>query len=155
VQPPKNQNARRSVDLHPSVAAVLTEFIGARTGFIFETCSGRPLGQSNLLNQELHPLLETLGISTKGFHAFRRYRNTFLRQQRCPDSLLKTWMGHASAADMSALYDRSAQDLPYRKDVALAMGTGFGLPKELTSKRPKPEELVANSRQEALTACND
>lgn len=67
---------------------------------------------------------------TRGFHAFRRYRNTFLRQQHCPDGLLKFWMGH-SAVGMSDLYDRSREDVQYRRDVAKAMGIGFELPKTL------------------------
>ena len=97
VQPPKTPNAKRYVDLHPAIATLLAAFIGDRkSGFVFETGSGRPLGQSNLLNAGLHPLLETLGISKQGFHCFRRFRNTYLRQQRCSDSILKTWMGQAT-----------------------------------------------------------
>jgi len=57
---------------------------------------------------------------------------------------------------MSALYDRSAQeDSTYRKDVALAMGIGFELPKLLAAKRPKSPEVGVIGRQEVLTACND
>jgi hypothetical protein len=54
---------------------------------------------------------------------------------------------------MSALYDRSAQDSTYRKDVALAMGVGFELPKTLTAKRPKPAELSVIGRHAELTSC--
>ena len=135
---PKTANAYRIVDLHPDVAALLKQFIGDRSsGFIFQTSSRKPVTQTNLLRRELHPLLADLGIKLCGFHSFRRFRNTFLRQQRCPDSLLKYWMGH-SAVGMSDLYDKSSEDLTYRRDVAKAMGVGFELPKALTPKRPKP-----------------
>jgi len=137
VQSPKNQNAKRFVDLHPDVCALLAQFIGDRTGLVFETSSGRPVGQSNLLNQELHPLLETLGIPKQGFHCFRRFRNTYLRQRRVPDAILKMWMGHSAAADMSSHYDRSELDVQYRRDVALAMGIGFELPKNANFQTPK------------------
>jgi hypothetical protein len=75
----------------------------------------------------------------RGFHAFRRFRNTFLRQSHCPDGVLKFWMGHAEG-DMSDRYDRSREDVQYRKDVAKSMGLGFELPKTLTPKRVKEEK---------------
>ena len=51
----------------------------------------------------------------RGFHAFRRFRNTFLRQSHCPDRVLKFWMGHAEG-DMSDRYHRSREDVQYRKE---------------------------------------
>ena len=142
---PKTANAYRTVDLHPAVASLLQQFIGSRrTGFIFQTNSRKPVTQTNLLRRELHPLLATLEISPRGFHSFRRFRNTFLRQSHCPDGLLKFWMGHANTS-MSDLYDKSAEDLTYRRDVARAMGTGFELPQALTGKE-KTSQSGANVR---------
>jgi integrase len=141
VYAPKTQNAYRVVDLHPDVASLLKQFIGDRKkGFIFQTSSGQPVTQTNLLRRELHPLLDNLEISQRGFHAFRRFRNTFLRQSHCPDGILKFWLGH-SGRDMSDLYDRSREDLQYRKDVATSMGVGFELPKALTAKRLKAKNV--------------
>ena len=150
-QEPKTQNALRHVDLHPDVAALLKAYIGDRTsGFIFQTSGGSPLGQANLLEYSLHPLLKILGIDQCGFHAFRRFRNTFLRQQSCPEGLVKFWLGH-SEKDMTDHYDRSELDLQYRKDVALLKGTGFDVPKTLTPKLIKADqptsELGAIGRQ--------
>jgi integrase len=134
---PKTKNAVRFVDLHPDVAALLKSFIGTRKkGFILQSSGGKPVTQTNLLRRELHPLLDNFKIPRCGFHAFRRFRNTFLRQSRCPDALLKFWMGH-SAKDMSDLYDKSSEDLTYRLDVAKAMGVGFELPKTLAAKPPQ------------------
>jgi integrase len=157
VQEPKTQNAKRHVDLYPDAAALLKAFIGddRTSGFIFQTSSRKPLSQTNLLKRELHPLLETLGMPKQGFHCFRRFRNTYLRQQRCPDGILKFWMGHSKKKDMSDVYDRSSEDVPYRKDVALAMGVGFELPKTLTAKQPKTAESgVIGRQQEVLEAVN-
>jgi integrase len=143
VNAPKTQNSYREVDLHPDVASLLKEFIGTRTvGFIFQTNSRKPVTQTNLLRRELHPLLERLKIPLCGFHAFRRFRNTFLRQSHCPDGILKYWLGHA-AKDMSDHYDLSGQDVPYRRDVTRAMGTGFELPKTLTAKLSKAQKTSA------------
>jgi len=140
---PKTVNAKRDVDLHPDVAALLKTYIGKRSsGFIFQTSSGKPLGQSNVLRREFHPLLDQLEITKRGFHSFRRYRNAFLRNSHCPDGLLKFWMGHANR-DMSDRYDRVRDDVQFRKDVARSMGVGFELPKTLTSN----PVLGVNGRQ--------
>jgi integrase len=146
LQAPKTEAGERFVDLHPDVASLLKQFIGNRkAGFVFHSRSGKPLTPSIVLRRGLHPLLAELGIPRCGFHAFRRYRNTYLRQQSCPDSLLKFWMGH-SAKGMSDLYDKSKEDLTYRREVARAMGTGFDVPQTVTPKREKISQSGANVR---------
>jgi integrase len=88
VQAPKTVNAFRQVDLHPSVAAVLRDFIGDRKqGFIFRTRTGTPFLQSNFLRSSLYPILEELGIEKQGFHGFRRFRVTTLNLAACPPPL--------------------------------------------------------------------
>jgi len=147
---PKTRNADRTVDLHPDVASLLKSFIGGRTvGFIFQTSSRRPITQTNLLRRELHPLLEELEIPVCGFHAFRRFRNTYLRQEHCPDGLLKFWMGH-SGKDMSDHYDKSSEDAQYRRDVAKAMGTGFEVPKTLAPKAKISQSGVIGRQAETV-----
>jgi integrase len=143
VQDPKTPNARRTIDLHPDVAELLIQFMGERkAGFIFETSSGKPLTQTNFLKRELHPILATLEISKRGFHSFRRFRNTHLRNSICPDGLLKFWMGHASK-DMSDRYDRVRDDVVFRTEAARRMGTGFEVPKTLTPKPRKSKKRVS------------
>ena len=137
VLPPKTANARRVVDLHPDVASLLRQFIGSRrAGLILQTRSGKPMNAMNLLHRGLYPALDTLGISRCGFHAFRRFRNAYLRQVHCPDGLLKFWMGHSAGSDMTDVYDRSCADSEYRRDVANSLGVGFTLPEILALKRP-------------------
>ncbi len=154
---PKTKNSKRTIDLHPDVSTLLKEFIGKRTaGFIFQTSGKKPLSQTNLLRREFHPLLETLEIDQCGFHAFRRFRNTHLRNSLCPDGLLKFWMGH-SAKDMSDHYDKVRNDVQFRRDVSRAMGVGFDLPKTLTAKRMTEEKIslsgVIGRYAEAVEAC--
>lgn len=97
------------------------------------------MNQRNLM-RDFYDVLEDLGISKRGFHAFRRYRNTLLRNSRCPDGLLKFWMGHANR-DMSDHYDRVREDEQFRRDVAASVGVGFELPKTLTPKAlPPPKQ---------------
>ena len=126
IQAPKTENARRTIELHPSVAKLLKSFIGDRTvGYIFPNGGSKPVQQSNFLRREFHPMLRTAGIPKAGFHGFRRYRNTFLRNvARCPDGLLKYWLGHAHK-DMSGLYDKVREDQKFRCAEAMKVGVGF------------------------------
>jgi integrase len=128
-QAPKTQNAYRIVDLHPDVAKLLSDFIGNRkSGYIFRTGNGKPLSQSNILRRSLHPVLEKLGLKRFGFHGFRRFRNTYLRNYTaCPNGLRNFWLGW-SGKDMSDHYDKIREDASFRRDVAERVGVGFELP---------------------------
>lgn len=100
VQTPKTKSALRQVDLHPTVAAMLRDFIGDRKdGFIFRTRTGTPFLQSNALRSFLYPILEELGIEKQGFHSFRRFRVTHLESSWVPPALVKYWTGHAKSSD--------------------------------------------------------
>jgi integrase len=140
VQAPKTVNAFRQVDLHPSVAAVLPDFIGDRKqGFIFRTRTGTPFLQSNFLRSSLYPILEELGIEKQGFHGFRRFRVTHLESSSVPPALVKYWAGHAKSSNGEVVrqtvtdrYVKMAKDTKFRADVAERIGLGFELPKAET-----------------------
>jgi integrase len=146
VQAPKTLNSYRTVDLYPDVAKMLSDFIGDRKdGFIFRTSTGKPLGQSNILRRGLHPVLETLGIKRCGFHALRRFRNTYLRNYTsCPNGLRNFWLGW-SGKDMSDHYDKIREDTDYRRDVAKSVGIGFDVPKPTSVPKGR---VVPNSKEE-------
>ena len=63
------------------------------------------------------------------FHAFRRYRNTWLRGQRAQDNFLNYWMGHKPQT-MTELYSKLKDDVQARLDEAERVGYGFNLPTE-------------------------
>ena len=68
------------------------------------------------------------GTHKAGNHAFRRFRNTYLRNYTdCPEGLYKYWMGHAGK-DMSDLYDKIKEDVAFRRKWAERCGFGFELP---------------------------
>jgi integrase len=148
VQTPKTPNAYRTIDLHPSVASLLRSFVGERSaGFIFQTRTGSPISTRNF-RRLLHATLDRLELPRRGFHAFRRFRNTFLRQSHCADGLLKYWMAHSNK-DMSDHYDRSCEDVRYRRDVAESLGVGFVVPKTLNAKPKRTKGAETDYR--ALT----
>lgn len=143
----KNANAFRQIDLHPEIATMLKQFVGERkTGFLFRTRNGKPLASSCISRRHLHPALKQLGFinrftdeSKAGYHAFRRFRNTHLRNRtECPEGLRKFWLGHADE-DMSDRYDKIREDVEFRKEWAEKCGFGFKLP-SIVPMVPKIEE---------------
>jgi integrase len=144
VQTPKTEDSRRTVELHPRAAKLLKSFIGNRTeGYIFKDSKGTAIRQSNFLRREFHPLLKKAAIPRAGFHGFRRYRNTFLRNVAgCPDGLLKFWLGHSSNSDMSDRYDKVRDDPKFRLVQAKKMGIGFKLPRVLKEELKVPHRFV-------------
>jgi integrase len=166
----KTSNAIREVDLHPLMASRLREFIGQKqSGLLFASRHGKPLDQSSILRRKLHPVLAKIGQPKCGFHAFRRFRNTYLRNYTAtPPGIYKYWMGHASAdtdamgaaltgETMSDRYDRVEHERALRKEWAERAGLGFELPPKRSKSRvlglngPKRTEIP--SRRLVVTAC--
>jgi hypothetical protein len=55
------QGAGRQVDLHPTIATFLKEFVGKRTsGFLFCARQGKPVSPSNIIRRRLHKALKKL-----------------------------------------------------------------------------------------------
>jgi len=121
-QAPRTSNAIRIIDVHETLARALRAYTAGKTGLLFATKKGKPLGQRNVL----HALLKAGG--TCGFHGFRRFRTETLRKERIPEDLIKLWVGHASKT-VTALYAeglREHQD--WRQDWCARAGLRFNLP---------------------------
>jgi integrase len=122
-QKPKTENAIRSVDIPEALAAFLKAFAGDRTsGFFFQTDSGLPLGQSDILRDSLH----NLGV--EGFHCFRRFRTSVLRKNRVPWDLEKFWIGHASKDITDKYAEQLKEDVESRREWTERVGLGFIVP---------------------------
>jgi hypothetical protein len=141
----KSLHAKRDVDIHPDVAKLLKGYIGTRTsGFLFQTRNRTPLSLTNLLRRHLHPALKKLGYVNAhtgdhkaGTHAFRRFRNTYLRNETsCPKGLRDYWLGHAGNT-MDDLYDMVKDNAAFRKQKAAECGVGFELPASIVPNVPK------------------
>jgi len=149
----KTENGERIVELHSSMATMLRDYIGDRkSGYVFPNEEGNALSQTNILKRYLHPILigdeETPGVTGRkaGGHAFRRYRNSYLRTNNCPTGLLKYWMGHSRKVDMTDVYDKSPEDSAWRVEMAERLGTGFTVPSctECTEKEKEATGAVAS-----------
>jgi len=142
LQPTKTRASVRVVDIHHELARMLNGFIGDRkAGFLFCTSSGRPMSDDNVYRR-FYPLLKRLGIETKGFHAFRRFRNTHLSEKDVPDRLIQFWMGHKDRT-MTDRYTKLKRAVSFRKAWAERAGLGFSLPEgvEVAPNAPKIDTL--------------
>ena len=119
----------REVDLCTAVGEYLQAFINRRDGLLFETRNGTPYLHNNLEQRWLTPRLQAMGIDEKGmgFHAFRRFRKTWLRGKRVQEDINNFWMGHAPET-MSETYSRLDLELGLRLAEAESMGVGFTVP---------------------------
>ena len=71
------------------------------------------------------------------WHAFKRFRKTWLRSQRCLEDINNFWMAHKPQT-MSELYSHLHEELQLRLDEAERVGYGFVLP------APKDVSFVPN-----------
>ena len=119
----------REVELCSAVGEYLQAFINLKDGLLFETRNGTPYLHNNLEQRWLTPRLEAMGIDERGmgFHAFRRFRKTWLRGKRVQEDINNFWMGHAPET-MSETYSRLDLELDLRVAEAESMGVGFTVP---------------------------
>ncbi|MGA7796133.1 MAG: tyrosine-type recombinase/integrase [Candidatus Acidiferrales bacterium] len=93
----KSENADRIIGLDDSLVQLLRDWIGDRKfGYVFPSNAGTPLLNSNVLEDDLHPVLAKLGIEKKGMHGFRHGRVTVLVESEVPIHTIKAWIGHGS-----------------------------------------------------------
>ena len=147
LQAPKTRTAVREIDVAESIGDLLREFIGDRkSGLLFKTKSGKPLSQSNIIRRHLHPLLKELGIPRTGFHAFRRFRTTWLRKLGAPEDLVKLWLGHAEVS-ITDRYNKIKTDVAFLQKETERIGIGFEISQTASaivrSVRKSPEAMAA------------
>jgi len=125
----KTDARSREVDLSKQVAEYLRAFISGKDGLLFQTRNSTPYLHNNLEQRWLTPRLEAMEIDEKGmgFHAFRRFRKTWLRGERCQEDINNFWMGHQPET-MSELYSRMEFELDCRLEEAEKIGVGFTVP---------------------------
>jgi integrase len=99
----------------------------ARPDISSAQASGKPMSKRNVY-RDLESHGKRLGIEQKGFHAFRRFRRTWLEKNMAvKDTLIKFWLGHGPR-DVTDLYLRLVAETDYRREVAEAVGLGFNIP---------------------------
>jgi integrase len=152
-QSPKTVNAIREIDLHSNMSAMLKSYIGQRSqGFVFQTKSGKPLTQRNVLRNGFDKIRKDLSLNQSGlgFHAFRRFRLSHLRKSRCPWDLEKFWMGHADKGIGDKYSGQLKEDVEWRNTEAERIGLGFSFAmKPLVGQLGQPEAKKSVTRKAA------
>jgi len=118
-QEPKTSSDVRVVDIPEVLARELRDYITSVRGYLFATAQGKPLQQRNVL-RVLH------SVKRVGFHAFRRFRLTWLRKNAVPKDLERFWMGHAPE-EVGDLYSKLKEDVSFRQEWTERIGLGFQL----------------------------
>jgi integrase len=145
----KTAAAKREVDLHPDIAEYLQRYAAGKTGLLFHTANGTPHLYGNLEDRWLTPRLTKMGVDEKGmgWHAFKRFRKTWLRGQRCLEDINNFWMAHKPHT-MSEVYSHLHEEVEMRLDEAARIGYGFILPATELSVVPNVPKLHQNSAVE-------
>lgn len=149
-QKPKTKESVRDVDVCSEMAAFIKSYIGDRqTGFLFQSDSGKPLLQRNILRDSLHRIEEGYevynskgklvkkvpGVTGKkiGFHALRRFRETHLELQGLPQNLIDQQTGH-KPKHISGTYFKPGE-MDKRRELIEDAGLGFNLPEKKLPKK--------------------
>ena len=149
----KSGNGKREIDLHPTVAAMLMDFVRERkSGLLFSTRTGRQLSQQNSLKRSLHPILADLKQPKMGCHAFRRFRITWLRKNLVPEDLITFWHGHAGKT-VTDSYSKLKNDVNFRAQVAEKVGLGFELTPGKAAVGPNGPKIEVGAVQELAVNC--
>jgi hypothetical protein len=121
----KTGAAQRQIDLHPDIAEYLRTYMTGKAELLFTTSRGTAYLPDNLEACWLIPRLIEMGLDTKhrGFHAFKRFRKTRLRGQRCLQDVNNFWMAHKPKT-MSEIYSHLREELQLRLDEADRIGFG-------------------------------
>lgn len=148
----KTDSGSREIDLCPALAAMLKRYLEKcgekpKSDLLFQSNSGKPLNQSNVLRRTLHPILQNLNEPTCGCHAFRRFRITHLRRNGVPEDLIHFWLGHAEKS-VTDRYSKLKDDLGFRKEVAVRVGLGFELSSQKAVIGPNGPKIETEPLQE-------
>jgi integrase len=147
----KTQSANRTVDLDPRLNIHIDEFTAKHNreagSFLFQNKRGGPMHLKTARNR-----LRKLGV--KGFHSFRRFRTTRLRERNVPEDILRYWIGHAGQS-ISDRYSKLAENVELRKEWAGVEGAGLGFDIRLVgTPPPKPNSKAKSSSHAESTSAS-
>ncbi|MGO9433252.1 MAG: tyrosine-type recombinase/integrase [Terracidiphilus sp.] len=97
---PKTQRSKRTVPLGPKGIAVLEPFHSEDfdpNGLVFATRRGTPFSRRNLLNRQLKPTCESLGLKGVTWHWLRHANATLLDAVGTPLGTVQELLGHSSS----------------------------------------------------------
>jgi integrase len=143
----KTLAAVRTIDLDPRLNDMIARFVAKnniQTGqLLFQSRNGGPMGLKTATDR-----LKKHGV--QGFHAFRRFRATRLREVGISEEIIRCWLGHADQT-ISDRYSKLAENVELRKQLAARASLGFAIitaahPEPSPTKKPNPPKLPKSPR---------
>jgi integrase len=137
----KTAAAKRTVDLDPRLSELVESFvelkgIGQRD-YLFQSRTGGPMHVNTARSR-----LVVRGI--QGFHNFRRFRITRLRELGVAEDILRFWIGHEGRG-ITDRYSKLGENAELRREWSIYANLGFELPEidavasaPTTSHAPQP-----------------
>jgi integrase len=125
----KTDAAYRDIDLHSEIAEYLRVFTCGKDGLLCKARNGTPHLHNNIEERWLTERLKAMQLDEPGmgWHAFRRFRNTWLRERRCQEDIKNFWMGHKPRT-MSEVYSHLFEEVELRIAEGAQVGVGFDIP---------------------------
>ena len=124
VQAPKSKASIRTVPMPQALARVLLDYLKQwqpNPGrFLFVTRNNRPPSSNKVVQYQLWPILDKLGIPRCGLHAFRHTAASLLVAEGAPATVAQAQLGHTDAKVTLGIYSHviDAQHRQYAERVA-------------------------------------
>ncbi len=101
----------------------------------------------NYREDKLHPLLDFLGISMAGFHAFRHFNVSLMDALRVPRLTSKERSGHANTGDFTI--DVYGGRPEWESNLEAARLAGAAIEKAVQENQPKTPETQSGVKENA------
>jgi len=135
----KTAAGKRTIDLDPQLSALIANYVqshGIQKGdYLFQSRNHGPMHQKTARER-----LAKHGIP--GFHSFRRYRITRLREFGVPEDIVRYWVGHEGQS-ITDRYSKLGENAELRREWACRPGLlGFDLPDISEQRRTASRRTV-------------
>jgi integrase len=97
LQTPKTSSGRRVFAISRQLANQLRRQGRDRTGLVFVNRLDRPWQGGKVVEKNLRPLLDSLGIPRRGLHAFRHLNGSLMDRFNVPVKVRQERLGHSTA----------------------------------------------------------
>ena len=137
------------MDLDPGLNNQVADFVAKHNreagSSLFQNKRGGPMHLKTARNR-------LRKLSVEGFHCFRRFRTTRLREHNVPKDILRFWIGHAGKS-ISDRYSKLAENVELRKKWAGVEEARLGFDIQLVgAPPPKPTSKAKSSSHAESTS---
>ena len=121
LRPLKSRSSRATLRAPAALLAILRAYREAwppnASGFLFADARGRPL-RADTLRDELHAVLERLGLPRRGLHAFRHRAAIAMSEAGVSPEALRRAMRHSSLRTTSLYLEAAPEDIAAALELA-------------------------------------